>query len=513
MLLELIAQQISEADSSINAALVYDIRVGEIEQKIKILQSRPFDEALLQEIGQLTAEAQNYAAQRFYLFANLILDEILELLDDPTLTTQDSPSNIQSPQPPLTPRHVQTTWSRELSGGLDFWDQRFEMEFSEQDTVLSTGMTNPFLGLRIGLEHGIPRQAWTVADLQLRQSRDYFAANNAVTFTRTLRQHTRLVINNVLDWTRYRQEHQLSCLQNNLKAFLQIEPSPGWRFYLDEQFLIRDYAQESDFLYSYFENQWRFSLDYSSLQHHQSSLGIRFINRIHPHLDTKDFQRLRLDFSETLQFGAHFHLYFDSDLNYKQYAVVNDSLYQANYWEQFLNLKLRSQLLPGWVLNFENRVDWRKYSLQFTYLRNILEYEGQISIDYSIKTTMILNFGYIYSMNQNWGAAVANDVPMNLDNLVSHGILISFEYYLADAITLHFANVFKNRRYPDSKDIASWSLYSNRNINSLFLFFNWSITAEYQLNLMANYDAEQSLRDNHSDSQNTLCACEFIRKF
>ncbi|MCI0515757.1 hypothetical protein L0128_21290 [candidate division KSB1 bacterium] len=513
MLPELSAQQISEADSSVNAALIYSLRLDEIERKISILKSRSFDEIWLQEIDKLAAEAQQYATQRAYVYANLLLDEIFELLDPPPLTTLDSLSLIYSPKPSAITRHVQTMWSRELVGGLDFWDQRFEMESGGNDTVLSTGMTNPFVGLRLGLEHGIPQQTWTVADLQLRQSRDYFAANHAVTFTRTLRQHTRLVLNNVLDWTRYHQDRQLSYFQNNLKVLLQIAPTPGWRVYLDEQFLIRDYAQESDFLYSYFENQWRLALDYSSLQPHQGSLGIRFSNRTHPHLATKDFRRGELDFSETLQLGARLQLYFDTDLNYKHYAAVNDSLYQANYWEQFLNLKLIYQLHRGWNLNFENRLNWRKYSVQFTYLRNIMEYEGQISIDYSIKTMCNVNFGYIYSMNRNWGAAGVDDVPMNLDNLTAHGISIGFEYYLTDAITLHFSNVYKNRRYPNSKDIASWSIYSDRHLNSLFLFCNWSITAGYQLNLMANYDAERSLRDNHSDSQNTLCACEFIRKF
>ena len=77
------------------------------------------------------------------------------------------------------------------------------------------------------------------------------------------------------------------------------------------------------------------------------------------------------------------------------------------------------------------------------------------------------------------------------------------------------SNTFEFRRYPNApaENGTGLSLYSNRNINSHFLFLTWNLTDHWQLNVLSSIDHNDDRNLEGSDSRSNLVNVELSFRF
>lgn len=497
-------------------ALLYQIELMNFETALARLRQNPANNSLLTEIMQLKAEANQYAAEQAFEFANLIFEEINYLLRAHIPPVKEPVRPIPlSANPVFQEKNSrQTNWNREIIGGIDYWDQKLEMSYSDYDSVMLEGATNPFLGARFGFEHGNPKIQLLRSELLIKNSRDYFTTNGEFRFLKSTVRNTSLEIKNFVDWTYYKVDTELSYLQNNLTAVFHFRPYDGFRVQLSEEFRLRDYSHEAEFYSSYFQNKIQLAVNYMTPAFNRWGAAARIYHRIHPHYTYKNYKKIYFDFSGEYAFNSRFKFRFDNEIIFKDFTAAGiDTLYQSDYFENYSIINVKYNLFQALFLELENISSFKKYKQKMSYLRDNFESEFESTLSYYFKTSNSFKIGYLYAFNVHQGEQGKNDLPINIEDYYSHGFTFSFDCFLGETILFNITDNFSSRRYPNSTDLSTLNLYSDRNVNSLFLLFSWNISAKYELSVIANYDDDRNRKNEHSDSKNTMFSLEFIRKF
>lgn len=495
--------------------VLYQIKKLAIESRLLELTQGEEEPAFLTEIDERLAEADNYADNQAFELAHLLLQEILDLIAyEQSSEKPISPPLVPASGPKHQPKNNTTQWEREVIAGLDFWNQKFEMNFSEEDTTLLEGSTNPVVGVRFGLIRGQPNDDHIKANAVLKKSRDYDTATGEAGLNRKIKKSTSLEIKNLVDWTHYHNEMTLSYLQNTLSTICQYRPRASLRFYLNDELRFRQYKEEHDYYASYWQNQFRFVIDAYLRATTMLGAGIRISHRNHPNYAFKDYQKLACDVNGMIPVFSRFMLRFNNELSLKKYAIQTpDTLYQSDYFQNYLDLELRFNLSNHFFVELNHYSSFLEYEKKRSYLRNYLESEFELALNYSFHLTNLLKLGYVYDCYLTQGTSNEQDVPLNTEDYFSHGITFSFDYFLSKGLILSLNDSYRIRTYPNAKDIQNFSFYSDRNINALFLLFSWDITPAYQVNLIANYDDDRARNREHNDSRNTMFSLELVYKF
>ncbi len=494
--------------------LQFDIKLLQIERElISKMQLTP-DSSLFQEIVFLKTEANTFYRQAEYQFANLILDEIRDLLEfhqsEQIHQTQFNLNDDITPSNPVFNKKWQINY--DVISGIDLWQQQFEMNLGYADTVLSEGFNNPYLGIQVNFgQHDFYNSPFQ-ADLTLKESHDYFSTNGNLQFS-SKSEKTSLDLRNFFDGTFYQKDTYLSYFQNNLSLDWRFRPTAQHRYYLMGEFIFRNYQNEEQFTASYFQNQFRGGFDFQIFEN-SLGLGLRYLARNYPYFTYKNYRKSRVDLTTEVVVEPYFKFSIRNETTFKNYDITTpDSLYQSDYLENIIYLEFKYNLNNKFYLLLSTTSQFQKYQNQVAYLRDNLGFEMELSANYSINAATSFKLGGLYELIQFQGVKNEDDIPPNVENYYAPGIIFSLDYFLFDRIILSVVDTYRWRRYPNAENLNMLSLFSNRDNNSLFLLLNWQIGAGYQLNLMANYDTERDREIEHSDSKNTLFSMELTKRF
>jgi len=510
--LVLVSDDTTAPDNNIEK-IVYEISTLALQRRLKSVAQKNVDSLLLADILELNLEARTHAQKKEFVYANFILQEINELL--PMLNISTQPVKIVDLSDlPATDSLKTLNWNYEVAGGIDFWNQKFEMNFGESDTTMSEGASNPFLGFSVELDYGIPQQTSLQTNFALKDSRDYLTASTTLSFNRKIRTDKSLEIENFTDWTNYKQDTFLSYFQNSLSTSFRFKSSHHIRYLCNFEFRLHDYLHEEEYNASYFHNQLRFKASFTSRKGNNLGAGLKFVNRNYPHYNFKNYNKTRFDLSGDYILHPRMKIYVRNEIISKNYLTTStDTLYQSDYIEKFLYADFRFNFTTDFYLTFNNLFRLQKYKNQLSYLRDNFENEIQGSFNYHFDSGLTTKIGTVYTINLHQGEASDEDIPPESEDYYAYGGTFSVEYFLARGLMLNLTATHQIRRYPNAEDVSDFSLFSDRNMNSLFLFFAWTISPAYQLNMFANYDTDHDREVEHSDSKNTVFTLEFTRKF
>lgn len=203
-----------------------------------------------------------------------------------------------------------------------------------------------------------------------------------------------------------------------------------------------------------------------------------------------------------------------NDLTEKVFSTQNvDTLYQSNYWEDWLVATMNIPLTHLLSLEFNDNFTLRNYENEFSYLRDNFENEIDGNIQFHINPNLTFQAGYFYGENVHRENSNNEDISARVEDYYSHGPTFSLDYFLNQKLLVNISNASRYRIYPNAEDIENFTLYSDRNLKSLFIFINWEINTSWQLNLITNYDTDQDQENENSDSRSTIFSFEILHRF
>jgi len=487
---------------SIGDAQIYQIRRLQIEHKCLKIE----DLTSLQQIEALEHEAQVLFDQNQTTFALLILDEIDDLISLISVPEME--------QAKVTPDSVTNSLKFDTAVllGLDSWQQKFELNYGDSDTVLSENSMNPFAGIQFDLEYTKKSYSLTANSL-LKKSRDYFSTIQDTRFTQSLTSTTELNLNNYFDWTHFSLADYVSYFQNKFSAGILTRPFSNLRLILSDEIRLRKYEIQRYEYAHYFQNELKLALESGFAWQQRAGMTGRWQQRRHLDFREKDFTKITLNFSGdfSLPFNAGLRIF--NDLTQKKYATQNiDTLYQSNYWENWATGQFTLPFTRFLALEVNDNFTIRNYASEFSYLRDNVANETEALFRIQAAPNITFRAGYYVDFYINHENATAEDVDAQVENYYSHGPSFSLDYFYQKFL-LNLSNTSRNRVYPKAQDIDNLTLYSDRNLKSLFLFISWEINPAWEMNLITNYDADHDRENENSDSRSTIFSLEIIRNF
>ncbi|RMF66323.1 MAG: hypothetical protein D6743_06565, partial [Calditrichaeota bacterium] len=253
----------SLAEDEWSEETLYDIELLRFERWAAEHTSRLIDPTLLNEVARLKKEAESFAATGDFEMARIWLDMIWGLLEpvaekDGEAPQTPSTNGFSEEDPPeLDPDAKRWTWEREIVSGVDFWRQRFNFGFFDQDSTLREGDGNPSTGIRFNLDYGSDFRDSFNAYTFLKYSRDYLSGEASVRISRPLASRSFFQLENRFEGTSFVRTDSLKYWQNGATATLALREFGAFVFETEDNFVLRRHYRASTFYADYYENTAR----------------------------------------------------------------------------------------------------------------------------------------------------------------------------------------------------------------------------------------------------------------
>jgi len=481
--IHLSGQPVSEADT-------YRLLLAETSVYLNYSTAAPQTAALIDS-------ARQYASQDEFMLASVFLEEFLQTMD------QASPSVSKSSPKETIP------FLAEISSGIDFNRQEFELGYSNSDSLLNEEINKPF----IAVNAEIP--IWKQSRLQtnLRYDKENTSAN-----LRLYNQYSGTKSSFYLDGAFLYDRNSLypdfSFKEWNSRQTLNWNPDVAWMVRLDNELRYKRYRLPS-------QSTPNFIRDESLLQ----------IRR--PFGEDKLFTaQYRVDYNNSLDFDNN--NYFDQNLSLgasmfsvlfsdltaeagyqnKVYTYVWDdstlhNRTQALFWDVKADFKLSGILhwktdysghTKSYRLKTEQDPDYWLHQLN-TYLKIEVIDGGSVSA------------GYRGEYKRHLLSAGLEPAFVEEQNYWGNGFIAGLDYFKFRGTLFSFEASYTFRRYPQAQASEWGSLYNNRNVLNLNLLAQIPLISCINLNLFASYDNDQDLDSDYGNTRSAIFSAELIYRF
>lgn len=486
------------------------------------------DSALLQEVLRMKSEAENFAEAQDYEMANIWLETIWELLTSDEIEGSDEEKQSALSLTDtggdfdLTPqKHVR--WTRQVITGMDFWRHEFNFNFLESDSTLLDGSGNPSTALRLGFDYGSDYRNSLQGYTHLKYSRDYLVGEANVRWTQPLADQSYWKLENRFEANSFSDDYgNLKYLQNESSLAFRLQEPDRIKFDLVEQFMLRRYDGESSSYSDFFDNDIRVEGKFSPALGMLLGLGLRNKLRFHPTFDLKDYVENRLR-AIWLQTVGPFNFNLENDLSYRDYTNAPvDTTYQ-DYLENTLYGDMELTLTRSVGVQIRGTVTRRNYDGDtLNRLPDYTFWEAEPELYVKFGSDWKLSGGFYYAEQKHETKVTDARLDPNnasfsilFEDYYRYGPSITLDLFRSDGFILSVKESYLMERYPNSPSstITDFSLFSDRNINSILLFMTWNIDLRWQINLIANIDDDRGRRNDSSDSQSTIVGLELGYSF
>ncbi|MBN2010809.1 hypothetical protein JW960_15790 [candidate division KSB1 bacterium] len=477
----------------------------------RALLSDPPDSSIIPTIRDLTTEFLNLAKQKEYADANIILESVLLIFTTWNESSSDY-SFASFDEAASKGRTSSWQWTRELTIGSDIWQQQFEFSIPELDSTIVEKQVNPLVGCRLGLQWAGNQQS-AKTNAEFRTSRDYSMANWYTCYNQRIWTIWELEFDNRLESTRYVRDIDLAYTQNQASLQFATKSTSAWSLDLQDEWRIRRNKPHSFYYADYQHNQLRGALQYSSPTGWLSSITTEWDSRFHDKYIEKDYQELSFTAYGYSMPGTAWNINGNAEYRNRNYQVAwNDSTYYNDYAETDIQLNCEYRFHSKLQAELDYQTAWRRYNNMNSVTLNFNDHDLRSLLHWQIHDSWSMSVGYVF---QSRAFEQPNTGILSEQDYYANGIEISMDVFKLNAIMLSFTDTFLWKRYPNSaaNDIEGFTLYTDRNINTLLCFFSWTINSNLQMHLTANYDFDRDPYDDHSDTQTTMGAAEFVYSF
>jgi hypothetical protein len=453
------------------------------------------------DILEYQAEAGKWAVQGEYEIALTFLENALAYFQSST-----------TKKPASTALPVTRTWSVELFSGSDLWQQRFGLDLVDSDSSIFESEGNPFIGMRLGFDnHGRSVRPLS-ALLESRFSRQYVSGLVELLHSRPIGQTFRTAVSNRLERSEYRQQHELSFWQNWFKTDLAWQAGAGTRFMVAEDWQIRHYSTSTSYLSSFVQNQIGCRL-LQQWDRFRPELRYDYRVRSYAGSDRYDYAEsiytlsVWPDLFKSLQLGGY------AQARRRRYdGAFVDSLLNNPFSEFYSQAECKWILNSSWSLKTEAEFILRRFEHPAVAFPNYTDTRIEPSLAWHAGDNWSIKAGYRFRQKNHWFAKGFADWNADVENFYGHGPILSLDLLNAKGLFVSLLDHFEWRRYPQAPS-SELALYSDRNINSIFLLAGWPLSHHWELTAMATIDHEDDRNLEGADSRSDILNFELYYKF
>lgn len=537
----------SLSEESWNEETLYNISALRLQRWVKQNPAVMDDSFVAKQLPELLNEARTSAQSDDFYMANLWLDSIWELLSPSESETGEANFNASSFDESfgygLASNKSKFKWSNELITGVDLWRQEFSLKILEEDSTFLESNGNPFSGLRFNLGYTSANGSQLNSHTFFKYSKDYLSGEAYFDYAWLVTPYAKWRFKNRFEGTSFYGDFNLKYLQNlsSLDFIFNVKP---FSFEVGDDFQIRSYA-DSDSIYSSYTNN---SFDLTSRLNwgfgSQLSLRYRNVIRQHQENDINDYKENGVLLSLSQGFGSRFSLNLDNELRFRNYQNVPADYFLQDYWESYFTSDLDLKITKWFGLKFDGSLTKRQYNfVNENSLPDVLSWDVEPELVFTFNDSWKIGAGFHYGVETHEKLlaqfdqsaidavtdAVSSVYSIEFEDFYEYGPVVTLEVFKINRIILTVREAFLFRRYPNSPlttstnirlntDLASinsnsYNLYSDRNNNALLIFLTWTLSPQWRLTMLANFDDDRSLQDESGDSQNTLLDFEVSFSF
>ncbi len=543
------------ADSSMTSwsasSVAYEIDQLRLRRWLEVNQDSAAVDFLAQVL-ELQHEANTFAAQQDYVTAQLILDTALELIGlrgtavMPLMEPDSERVAVVAGSFPA-PASSALEWRREVMFGADLWRQEFDLGLAADNSSYVDRDGNPFVGLRISLNHNPllrplsqksqPRSPALLPESRalsfsayamLKSSRDYYSGELEFSGRQAVGNRTALRFQMRLDGTSYRRDLDLHYWQNTTSAVASAEVAKNFRFEIGDELRLRRYRQQSELYPNYIQNQASVGAIFSSSYTTRLDSRYSFIARVHDSCAVDDYVEHRVDASIFQSTANNSAVLLENIWRNRIYptevAGGCPRTYQNTFQEEYARADLRLGLNEAIALRVEGDFTLRQHQTPSDSTPDFLSTTVNPQLQFKLLADWQISVGYLYLLRvydkdiirSQRPTTAAGDLGYSFyEDYYSHGFTLGVDLVRTDGVWLSVNENFEMRTYPNAiaQNLPGFGLYSDRNINSLLLFFSWNFLPRWQAGVLANFDNDHSRIENQSDSRNTLFSIDLGYSF
>jgi hypothetical protein len=501
------------------------------------------------QVLALQHEANTFATQQDYVTAQLILDTALELIGLRAAAVMEPDSErvvIMAGSLPASPSSA-LEWRREIMFGADLWRQEFDLGLAADNSSYVDRDGNPFVGLRISLNHNPllqplsqksqPRSPARLPESRalsfsayamLKSSRDYYSGELEFSGRQTVGSTTSLRFQMRLDGTSYRRDLDLHYWQNTTSAVASAEAGKNFRFEIGDELRLRRYRQQSELYPNYIQNQASVGAIFNSSYTTRLDSRYSFIARVHDSCPVDDYVEHRFEASIFQSTANNSAVLLENIWRHRIYptevAGGCPRTYQNTFQEEYARADLRLGLSDALALRVEGDFTLRQHQTPSDSTPDFLSTTVNPQLQFKLLADWQISVGYLYLLRvydkdiirSQRPTTAAGDLGYSFyEDYYSHGFTLGVDLIRTDGVWLSVNENFEMRTYPNAiaQNLPGFGLYSDRNINSLLLFFSWNFLPRWQAGVLANFDNDHSRIENQSDSRNTLFSIDLGYSF
>ena len=474
------------------------------------------DQALLTEVAGLKKESEALADSGDYEMANVWLETIWSLLT-PGATIADGIPGQQvddsagAPMETAYPEERRSAWNAELLTGIDLSRYGFDLAYFEADSFITERISeregNPYTGLRIEWEYDGPGKQSFLTQASYRQGLDHVSGDASLKLHQPLTRGITLKLQDRLDGTSFFGEDNLRYFQNRLRTQIDSRFGP-LTLELQDDFLIRRNIGESAINYDYSHNGVLAGLRYQTGVASYAGGGYRFVSRRYPSLELNDYNEHRAECDLMQSFGAGHHLWVDADVRWRRYAgtPMETSQYHLGFNVMGEIRVILNRFSEIHLLGLTSRTNYELFSEAS--LTDLFYWEWEPQLFLKPGTPWRLGFGAVFG-GETYEGAFDDVNDYSIQDYTSIGPSIEIEFLSVNNIMFTLKETYRFKRYRNGvSNVAELNSYSDRNVNSVSLFFSWSIDRHWRINAIASIADERLRHSDAGDFTNTVAGVE-----
>lgn len=451
------------------------------------------------DITQAIHDADSAALGDDYVVAVAYLDLALEFLEQHAFTAT----------PPYKASHI---WGLEAIAGTDLWQQKYSISLVDQDSAIYENQGNPYTGLRLTYRGTDHRGAILRMQTEGKYGHEYGSGTAELGFEAPIGAKVSVQVADRLEGTHYQREKSLRYWNNQFLGRLNWHPLRPLTIALEREEQGRRYLYPSTFFTSY----------------HQSQTSLRAGGEWRDVLRSEiRFDRRQRDYRETPEqaYSENILTLFWYPLGLRAWSLRG--MVQSrnrNYGSGFIDSLLTNDFQEWYVqslfsigstsaLSLQLSTSWNKKSYvhpdQATpdYLDLIIE----PTLHYMLNGHYTLKAGYRFRQKEHQSADIDGSESVGMENFQAHAPVVGFEM-ICGTVLVNLYDVYEIRQYAGTLP-AEYTLYSDRDIHSLFFYLAWTISGRWTFNAMINLDQDLARNEQGSDARSNILNFELLYKF
>ena len=503
----------------ISIFLISYFQHGQAQESMVVMSNRDVYELLLTRYGiykeyypadeitiSLLVAAAEYAGKGDYDLARLYLEEVLAQIK----SGQDSTRLFLLNSRRIYPDHVpEKTLELVVASGFDFNRQEFEIGYLENDSTVLEEINKPYFSVTTRY----PLYRSTDKTLEISNSVRLDHSNLRDEYEIQWKTGTWFTAAWGGFWNQSDESEANSFWEHGLEIALRQVQNEDLLWQIRENYVYKSYKEKQIYLADFYRNRFNAALEW--LLADPCILDIDFLQELNESLGSENMDY----FQNGLLLGGHGNISqimdYSVSLNgmQRQYSIhAEDSLIKNKYNEWNLDgsvdFRLSNKINIEMLDNFISKNYKQKSNLEPDYIWNYL----RPSMNFTFSQYWDFGLGYEWEVKKHENGT-DQDYDVTEQDYQANGLFLNLGIYGKNGLYFNGSASYQWRRYSNSVTNEILSIYSNRDVFSVFFTAFIPLSGHFSLNAFATYDNDKDIDLDQQNNQSVIFNMEVAYKF